>query len=337
MKKRILSFLVVLVLLCSMMPMSVLAAEGESAVQMYSLYIEVQLDGKADPDGFKAYGSGSYAEGAKVPVAVSMPQAPSGYRYVFDGWYIYAGLNLWFEDPAEYLTLFTMPAEPMEIYAKFHMETVSGEITDSEEVLRPRPELDKESHNAYLNGYEDNTIRPNQNISRAEVAALLYRLLTKESGKQWYSDDADYSDVEKDVWYHDAVATLSNASVMNGYANGSFEPERAISRAEFATVLARFSQAAAVKDSGFTDVPSSHWAADSIALCKEQGWVTGYEDGSFCPDRPITRAEAVTMLNRMLERSCDSWGTVVRTWTDVSEDDWFYLDLMEAGNTHVAP
>ena len=336
MKKRILSLLLVCIVLSSVLPMAVLAAEGESDVQLYSLYIEIQLDGKANPEGFQAYGSGTYAEGTSVPVAVSMPQAPEGYRYVFDGWYIYAGLNLWFEDPDDYVTLFTMPAETMEIYAKFHMETVSGERADSEEVLRDLPELDKENHTAYLNGYEDHTIRPNQNISRAEVAALLYRLLTKESGRQWYCDSADYSDVAKEAWYHDAVATLRNASVMTGSSDGRFEPERAITRAEFASVLARFSRAAAVEDSGFSDVPADHWAAEAIAVCKELGWVAGYEDGSFGPDRPITRAEAVTMLNRVLERRCDSWGTVFRTWVDVSEDDWFYAELMEAGNTHAA-
>ena len=101
-------------------------------------------------------------------------------------------------------------------------------------------------------------------------------------------------------------------------------------------VLVRFSGNNTSAQSSFADVPADHWAAQAIALCKENGWVTGYDDDTFRPDRPITRAEAAVMINRVLNRDCESWGDVTRSWSDVSAEDWYYRDLIEAGNTHEA-
>lgn len=328
MKKRMLSLALVILLVLTVLPVTALAEET------YELYVEIQLDGMINPEGFHAYGAGSYPAGTEVGLAVSMPEPPHGYVYVFDGWSLEAGLVIGISEPEAFLTSYLMPYCDEEIYAMFHMETASGEVSDPEDVFAPLPELDSENHIGYINGYEDGTIRPDQKITRAEVAALLYRLMTFESRKAWYSTDCGFADVAADAWYCDAVATLHKAGILSGYSETLFAPDKAITRAEFAALLVRFTQAQAVGTAGFTDVSSDHWAADAIALCKELHWINGYADGTFRPEQSITRAETAAMLNRVLNRTCTEWEASARVWKDLAKDAWYYTDLMEACVPH---
>ena len=356
MKRRCICLGVIVLLLLTVLPVSALAGE-DSAGQVctghvdadhnglcdrctdameFELSIEIVLDGLTNPAGFTAYGAGYYCAGDVVSLAVAMPEAPSGYRYVFEGWSYSAGVVEGFSDAEEPLTFYCMDAYDDVLYATFRMEKTDGSQVNAEEILAEKPVLELEAHEAYLNGYADNTIRPNRNITRGEVASIFYRLLTKQSRMDWYTDVCTYTDVTAENWYHDAVATLSGAGILTGYDDGTFGAEKTITRGEFAAVLVRFNQGIAQKDSGFTDVSADHWAADAIALCKELGWITGYADGTFGPEQPITRAEAAVMINRVLERDCEGWGDVVRSWKDLTPDNWYYSDLMEASNTHEA-
>ena len=199
-----------------------------------------------------------------------------------------------------------------------------------------KPVLNTEDHVAYIIGYEDGTVKPNNNITRAEVATIFFRLLSDDSRAEFWSQTNSYSDVALTNWFNNAVSTLSNAGVITGYPDDTFKPNASITRAEFAAIAARFSDAEATSTCSFTDVPADHWAASSIALAEELGWITGYEDGTFHPDQAITRAEAMTLINRVLERAVDEDHMLsdMVTWTDNQPSDWFYEAVQEATNSH---
>ncbi len=198
------------------------------------------------------------------------------------------------------------------------------------------PVLNTEDHMAYIIGYEDGSVRPENNITRAEVATIFFRLLTDESRAEVWSQDNTYSDVAKTAWYNNAVSTMSNAGIVSGYPDGTFCPDKPITRAEFATIAARFSEVVYNGGNSFTDVTENHWASRYIALAEYLGWINGYPDGTFKPDQAITRAEAMTLINRVLERAVEEEHMLpdMVTWVDNLPSAWYYEAVQEATNSH---
>lgn len=197
------------------------------------------------------------------------------------------------------------------------------------------PQLNTEDHYAYIVGYEDGTVRPEGDITRAEVATIFFRLLTDESRNEYWSQTNDYTDVAEGDWYNNAVSTLSNAGILNGYEDGSFQPNGNITRAEFATIAARFFEATYEGEDLFPDI-KDHWARDYINQAAHAGIVNGYEDGTFQPQENITRAEAMTIVNRTLDRhpDADHFLADMVTWPDNLESAWYYEQVQEATNSH---
>jgi len=197
-------------------------------------------------------------------------------------------------------------------------------------------ELDKEDHCAYIIGYGDNTVRPNKDITRAEVATIFFRLLTKDSRDAYMIKTNAYSDVSADQWYNTAISTLANAGIITGYPDGTFRPNASITRAELATMAARFDDLT-TGTASFTDVTTNHWAYSYIISAATKGWVVGYQDGTFLPDKAITRAETVTLINRVLGRDkldANSFISGMITWPDNVVGAWYYEAIQEAGNGH---
>ena len=197
--------------------------------------------------------------------------------------------------------------------------------------------LNTADHIAYITGYTDGTVRPTQYITRAEVVTILYRLMTDLSRTINWSDENDFSDVSAESWYNIAVSTIANAGLVNGYTDGSFLPNQSITRAEFATIAARLldSDYTGEDVEDFSDT-ADHWANVAIRRAVEAGWIEGYEDGSFRPDQFITRAEVITVINRMLNRVPETEDMLpdMKTWSDNVEGQWYYEAIQEATNEH---
>lgn len=212
-----------------------------------------------------------------------------------------------------------------------------------------RPSLNTKDHYGYIIGYPvdyytgqpttDQTkkpVRPEGKITRAEVATIYFRMLTDESRTKFWSQSSGYSDVKTGDWFNNAVSTLSKAGIIAGYEDGSFRPNGYITRAEFATIAARFFDVTYNGKDLFPDI-SGHWAKDYINQAANKGFVNGYEDGTFKPDRNITRAEAVTLVNRTLDRHPDKnhFTKDMLVWPDnMDQTKWYYADMQEATNSH---
>ncbi len=207
----------------------------------------------------------------------------------------------------------------------------------TEEVSENPLKFDTIHHFAYVNGYPDGLVRPENDITRAEVAAILYRLMEESSVAKFYKASCGFYDVAADAWYSTYVSTLDNAGVITDSASGYFRPDEAITRAELAAMLAPFATVTDAKNT-FSDVSDSHWAADAIAVCAKMGWIKGYPDGTFRPDQTITRAEMMAMVNRALDRTPQTVEDLLpdmKTWADNADTDmWYYLDVQEATNSH---
>ena len=196
--------------------------------------------------------------------------------------------------------------------------------------------LNSDDHFAYVYGYPDGRVGPLNNITRAEVAAIFYRLLRKDIRMESQTTENSFDDVPADAWYVTEVSTLARLGVFVGRTTDVFAPDAPITRAEFATVCARFDQSGAAEDRDFSDI-GGHWAEQYIRQAAALGWVQGYPDGTFGPDRPITRAEAVTMINRVLRRnpgSKDDLLSGMKVWPDNPAGAWYYLEVQEATNGH---
>ena len=196
--------------------------------------------------------------------------------------------------------------------------------------------LNSDDHFAYVYGYPDGRIGPLNNITRAEVAAIFYRLLRKDIRTESQTTENSFDDVSADAWYVTEVSTLARLGVFVGRTTDVFAPDAPITRAEFATVCARFDQSGAAEDRDFSDI-GGHWAEQYIRQAAALGWVQGYPDGTFGPDRPITRAEAVTMINRVLRRNPGSKDDLffgMKVWPDNPAGAWYYLEVQEATNGH---
>ena len=198
------------------------------------------------------------------------------------------------------------------------------------------PDLNKEDHFAYIVGYPDGNVKPQGNITRAEVATIFFRMLTDESRAEIWSQTNSYSDVTLDKWFNNAISTLSNGGIINGYEDGTFQPNKKITRAEFATMAVRFFSASYDGEDLFPDI-DKHWAQEYINTAASQGIINGYEDGTFRPDQPITRAEAMTIVNRVLERHPDKdhlLDTMIQWPDNMDTAKWYYADVQEATNSH---
>lgn len=197
--------------------------------------------------------------------------------------------------------------------------------------------LNKTDHFAYVIGYPDGTVHPNGQITRAEVATIFFRLLRDEVRDGAFTTSNSYSDVAYGKWYNNPISTMSALGIITGYPDGTFKPNKPITRAEFAAIAARFDETQSGKSATFSDV-IGHWAAKEIGIAYYNEWIKGYPDGTFKPDQNITRAEAMTMINRVLERKPESPAdllTNMNKWTDnMDTSKWYYLDVQEATNSH---
>ena len=197
--------------------------------------------------------------------------------------------------------------------------------------------LNGNDHYAYIVGYPDKTVRPQNGITRAEVATIFFRLLTDETRNANSTKSNSYSDVAAGAWYNHAVSTLSAMGIVKGDSDGKFNPNAPITRAEFAAIAARFDDKANSTTADFSDIVS-HWAKNEISAASNNGWINGYPDGTFRPDNKITRAEAMTLVNRVLKRlpeTAEDLHDDMIKWSDNSDaSQWFYLAVQEATNSH---
>lgn len=204
-------------------------------------------------------------------------------------------------------------------------------------VNRKAAELNRTDHFAFLVGYTDGTFGPERNMTRAEVTTMFARLLTEQiEADKTYSNT--FSDVPKGYWAANYIGYMQQFGIITGYSDGSFRPDAPVTRAEFAAIASRFEKLTEGSKS-FTDVPDTYWAARYINFAATRGWVTGYSDGTFKPENPITRAEVAAVTCRLLERSADqsyirSHLKELRTFSDMTESHWAYWYAMEAANGH---
>ena len=269
-------------------------------------------------------GSKIAPETVRHGLTVAKPKDPVNGGYIFDGWYT----DKTFRHRYDFSTPLT---EDITIYAKWFLIVLPG-VT----VKKNTPKLNTADHFAYVQGYPDGTVKPAGNITRAETAAILFRLMDDASRKTYYSTKSGFRDVASGSWYNTYVATLNNAGVITDSSNGYFRPNEAITRAELAAMLAKFSETTGAANY-FNDVSAKYWAANAIAICAKLGWITGYPDGTFRPDKNVTRAELMAMINRATGRapkSADAFLPGMKTWSDNTTDKWYYLDVQEATNSH---
>ena len=296
----------------------------------------------------KGHGTKPAAQTVEAGKTATEPAALTAEGFDFGGWYIDEN----FKDKDKY-NFATPVNSSITLYAKW-TETVTPQ-PPTPPTPGPTPTPDPwwpiwfgsfeakkdeqkhlERHDAYIYGYPDGTVRPDGNIIRAEVAAIFARL-TESSSPANYSPK--FPDVLAYDWFCDSVMKLSKKDIIKGYPDGTFKPNQSITRAEFAAIASNYSKNPKAADETFSDVPMNHWAKDAIAKVKAEGWISGYPDGTFKPDAPITRAEAVSIVNRMFDRVAD--GEFVRehrfeikSFKDLVENHWAYYKIFEATNGH---
>ena len=260
---------------------------------------------------------------------VAIRPVPTKEGYTFSGWKIGTA-------DAEN---FKMPAHDVIIEGTFAKNS-SGHHHRKPTVTIPDKVptgLNGNDHYAYIVGYPDKTVRPQNGITRAEVATIFFRLLTDETRNANSTKSNSYSDVAAGAWYNHAVSTLSAMGIVKGDSNGKFNPNAPITRAEFAAIAARFDDKANSTTADFSDIVS-HWAKNEISAASNNGWINGYPDGTFRPDNKITRAEAMTLVNRVLKRlpeTAEDLHDDMIKWSDNSDaSQWFYLAVQEATNSH---
>jgi uncharacterized repeat protein (TIGR02543 family) len=255
-------------------------------------------------------------------------------NYRFTGWNTQAdGKGTAYAAGAE----FTMPAHDVTLYAQWSRKSNPPDppviIEDPDP---PLVELEKFDHFAYVIGYPEGDVRPLNNITREEVAMIFYRLLTDDSRNQLLSDVSPFTDMDQHhAWSNRAVSTLYNAGIIAGYPDGTFRPSDPITRAEFATIAAKFDKLELGSTSKFTDI-FGHWAEKYITSSEVKGWIKGYPDMTFKPEKDITRAEAMTLINNVLERGVPEENIHPDSifWPDNPNAEWYYEAVMEATNSH---
>ena len=298
-----------------------MGVDGKPVYTILSVYYDLDFHTLT----FDTMGGSKIApETVRHGLTVAKPKDPVNGGYWFDGWYT----DKTYRTPYNFATPLTQDTT---IYAKWFLIVLPG-VT----VKKNTPKLNTADHFAYVQGYPDGTVKPAGNITRAETAAILFRLMDDASRKTYYSTKSGFRDVASGSWYNTYVATLNNAGVITDSSNGYFRPNEAITRAELAAMLAKFSETTGAANY-FNDVSAKYWAANAIAICAKLGWITGYPDGTFRPDRNVTRAELMAMINRATGRapkSADAFLPGMKTWIDNTSDKWYYLDVQEATNSH---
>lgn len=221
--------------------------------------------------------------------------------------------------------------------SNFNFVNYYGKSGKVEKPVKVGPQLNRDDHVAYIMGYPDGTVQPEGEITRAEACTIFFRLLTDSSRDYYFSKTNDYTDVNAGDWFNNAISTLSNAGIVTGYNDGTFRPNQPITRGEMAKIIANFANLNKGTKS-FTDL-SGHWSKTYVELAAGNGWIAGYPDGSFRPDQKITRAETVTMINRVLERVPAKESrllsrSIMLTFPDNKPGDWYYIAIQEASNSH---
>ena len=199
--------------------------------------------------------------------------------------------------------------------------------------------LNTDDHYSYIIGYKDGTLRPYGTITRGEVATIFFRLLTDEARDEYWDQDSGYSDCGPDLWCNNAISTLSNMGIIDGFQDGTFRPYAKITRAQFAKIAVGFFETTTRKYQGYySDVPENAWFTDYVEAASRVGLIQGFEDGTFRPNVNITRAQACVIVNRALNRKPDEDHLLperkMLTWPDNNPGDWFYADMQEATNSH---
>lgn len=251
-------------------------------------------------------------DASKGAVKGSQLPTPSKPGYIFSGWFFDKELT---QEVAPYDTV---PAGT-KLYARWENEM-----------------LNNDDHIAYIKGYPEGDVRPENNISREEVATVFFRLLRENVRNQNWAETNAFPDVEDGRWSNIQISTMANGGFVTGYEDGYFRPEAYITRAEFATIACRFANLTDEGEIQFNDI-AGHWAESSIRKAYVAGWINGYEDGSFKPEQYITRAEAMAIINRVLGRQVNEEGLhpdAIR-WPDMKKSDWYYYIVEEATNDHL--
>ena len=276
---------------------------GGSLGTKYKLHYESN-GGTTYPDEYYTYGA-----------VVTLDKVPTRAGYIFTGWYADKELT-------QKVTSVTMTSDKT-VYAGWEATGVPGM-------------LNGDDHYAYVVGYSGGEVRPNANISRAETATIFFRLLKAAVRDENLTTENAFTDVSSGEWYNKAVSTMAKLGIIKGRSAETFAPNAPITRAEFAAICARFDAHQGGGHGSFSDI-SGHWAEAEIERAVTLGWINGYPDGTFRPDAYITRAEAMTMINRVLcripERESDLLPGMT-VWVDCKPTDWFYLAVQEATNSH---
>jgi len=243
-------------------------------------------------------------------------------------------------DAGSYYWVEIRPAEGYILSEEKHTVTVYAGANFNVTVENTRsniPGVFSGDHYAYIIGYEDGLVHPERNITRAEATTIFFRLLDKETRDKFLSSENSFADVDADAWYNVAVSTLAKMGIVNGRINYLFGPDEYITRAEFAAMAARFDEEGNTTGVSFDDI-YEHWAFKEINIASHNGWILGYEDGTFKPDQLITRAEAMAMVNRVLQRipeNADDLMDGMIIWPDNKDKEkWYYLTVQEATNSH---
>ena len=301
------------------------AAHGQFCSVTYEVTGDVPSDAGTAPAEAKVKKGGSYT--------VAPVQTTSQSRYTFSGWRI-NGVG----DVVTEIKDIQQDVKLIGVWTRRSSGGGGGSSRPTVDIPDDVPTgLNGDDHFAYIVGYPNGNVEPNGNITRAEVATIFFRLLTEKVRTANSTQSNSLSDVMRGQWFNHAVSTLSSMGIVKGHNDGTFAPNAPITRAEFAAIAARFDDKNTDTSSKFTDI-ASHWAKNEIGIAANKGWINGYPDGTFRPNQYITRAEAMTLVNRVLNRlpenSSDLLDSMIK-WPDNSDASaWYYLAVQEATNSH---
>ena len=303
------------------------AAHGKFCNVTYEVTGDIPSDAGAAPASAKVKMGGSYT--------VAPAQTTSQSRYTFSGWRI--------NGTGDIVTSLENLQQDVKLVGVWSYR--SGGSSGGGGGRKPTVDipddvptgLNGDDHFAYIVGYPDGNVKPGSSITRAEVATIFFRLLTEDVRTANSTQSNSLSDVSRGQWFNHAISTLSSMGIVKGNPDGTFDPDAPITRAEFAAIAARFDDKNTNTTSNFSDI-ASHWAKDEIGVAANKGWINGYPDSTFRPDQYITRAEAMTLVNRVLnrlpEKSDDLLDDMIK-WPDNADASvWYYLAVQEATNSH---
>ena len=301
------------------------AAHGQFCNVTYEVTGDIPSDAGARPADAKVKKGGNYT--------VAPVQTTSQSRYTFSGWRINGS-----GDVVTEIKDIQQDVKLIGVWTRRSSGGGGGSSRPTVDIPDDVPTgLNGDDHFAYIVGYPNGNVEPNGNITRAEVATIFFRLLTEKVRTANSTQSNSLSDVTRGQWFNHAVSTLSSMGIVKGHNDGTFAPNAPITRAEFAAIAARFDDKNTDTSSKFTDI-ASHWAKNEIGIAANKGWINGYPDGTFRPNQYITRAEAMTLVNRVLNRlpenSSDLLDSMIK-WPDNSDASaWYYLAVQEATNSH---